>query len=381
MKLMRYVLFTVLFLTIFALGNSWAYAARFISNDQVNLTKNIHDDVYVAAGDITIDGDIDGDLVVVGGTIVANGDINGDLFVAGGNVTINGNINHTARVTGGLITLNGDIERDLFFGGGTISLTKKSVVSGDVVAAGGNFVSRAKIKDDLIGAFGNATIDGPVGGDVKISVDKLTVAKRASIGGDLNYTSSNKAKISPSADISGETTRRKPPKARTGMTAADWALFKVFLWLWSLASMLVIGIVLSLLFPQSLRSVGTTLVERIWPSLGLGFVVLFLAPIAVLITMFTIIGIPLALIVLVIYIISIYLSQIYTATAIGSMILGKERWVGWSAILGIILLSIVMAIPWLGGLVGFLAVLFGLGAMILSAWRHHTGKTKEQVNA
>ncbi|HEB12776.1 MAG TPA: hypothetical protein ENI11_03765 [Actinobacteria bacterium] len=381
MKPRRFFLFAVLFLTIFALGNSSAYAAKFVSNDQVNLTRNIHDDVYIAAGDITIDGDIDGNLVVVGGNVVANGDINGDLFVVGGNVAVNGNVNHTAWVTGWLITLNGDIERDLFFGGGTVSLTKKSVVSGDVVAAGGNFISRARIQDDLIGAFGNATIDGPVGGDVKIAVDKLTVAKQGNIGGDLNYTSSKKAKISPRANIAGETTRRRPPKSSSGLTGANRTLLRVLLWLWSLASMLVIGIVLSWLFPGSLRSVEATLAERTWPSLGIGFAALFLTPIAVLIVMFTIIGVPLALIVLILYVIAIYISQIYAATAVGSMIVGKDRWVGLSAILGIILLSIVKVIPWIGGLIGFLAVLFGLGAMILSAWRYHAGKTKEQVAA
>ena len=375
MKLKRFFLFATLILTIFMIGSSQAYAARFVTDDQVNLAKTIHDDVYVAAGDITIDGDIDGDLVVVGGTVVANGDINGDLFVAGGNVTVNGNINHTARVTGGQIIFNSYVERDLFVAGGTVNLTKETVVSGDVVAAGGSFISHARIKDDLIGRFGSATIDGPIDGDVKITVDKLNVTSRGDIGGDLKYTSSNRAIISSNANISGETTRLKPPKSRS-VTTPNRAPFRALLWLWSLASMLVIGIVLAWLFPVSLRSVETALAKRAWQSLGLGFAALFLIPIAILLTMFTFIGMPLALIVLVLYIISIYLSQIYAATAIGSMILGKERWVGFSAILGIILLSIVMAIPWIGGLVGFLAVLFGLGAMVLSGWNYHLGKTK-----
>lgn len=364
MKYLRLALSTVFLAVLLTMVSSPpAFAARFIADNNVNLAKTIHDDVYVSGGEIDINSDIDGDLMVVGGNVRVKGDITGDLFVAGGTVFIDGNIGNTARVCGGTVTFKGRIERDLLEAGGTLLLNKRSFVGGDAIASGGSFEAMGKIEGDVKGGFGDAKFDGPVGGNVKLDVERLTIASGARIEGNLDYTSKKKADISPGS-VAGKVSRHKPPKPK----AAPVGMF--IGWLWSLVSMLVVGLVVAWLFPASLKLTKESLVKQPWAALGIGFATLFLAPIVLIFSICTIIGIPLALIGIAAYVIAIYLAQIYGATALGSLVVdrGSEKWIGVSTLLGVAVLSLVKLIPIAGGLITFFLILFGLGAMVLAAW-------------
>ncbi len=379
MKLIRPVLLFSLMMITISFGLTSAHAAEYMSRNQVTITRSVHDDLYIAAGEITIEGDIEGDLVVVGGTIIVNGDVSNDLFVGGGNVTINGTVGHTARIGGGQVIINSRVGRDLLVSGGAVTLGNKTHIRGDVIAGSGTFRSSGTIAKDLIGGFGNLTLEGPIGGDVKAGVDQLTIGRGGRIKGDLKYTSANSAKLSSKAQVSGKIVHRKPPKPKK---RAVPVLAKALGWLWHLASMLVIGLVIALLFPKSLKGVEKALSNQLWPSLGIGFGGLFLVPIAIMFVFFTVIGIPLALITLALYLIAIYLSQIYAAASIGSIILrrlaGRELWLGLGVIIGIFALALLQLIPILGGLITFAVILFGLGAMLLSIW---TKRQDAQTNS
>ena len=373
MKLIRPVLLFSLMMITISFGLTSARAAEYISRNQVTITRSVHDDLYIAAGEITIEGDIEGDLVVVGGTIIVNGDVSNDLFVGGGNVTINGTVGHTARIGGGQVIINSRVGRDLLVSGGAVTLGNKTHIRGDVIAGSGTFRSSGTIANDLIGGFGNLTLEGPIGGDVKAGVDQLTIGRGGRIKGDLKYTSRNSLKPSSArAKVSGKIVHRKPVKSKKRTVPV---LAKALGWLWHLTSMIVVGLVIALLFPKSLKGVEKALSNQLWPSLGIGFGGLFLVPIAIIFVFLTVIGIPLALITLALYVIAIYLSQIYAAANIGSIILkrlaGRELWSGLGVIIGIFALALLQLIPILGGLITFAIVLFGLGAMLISFWASH----------
>jgi hypothetical protein len=115
-----------------------------------------------------------------------------------------------------------------------------------------------------------------------------------------------------------------------------------------------------------------TLRNKPWWSLGWGAIILFATPLAALIVCITIVGIPLGLIALALYGIAIYLSQIPVALFIGRWIIGyfakadsRAVMVGALA-LGLAILCLLRMIPYAGFFIGLAAVLFGLGAALVS---------------
>ena len=370
MRYLRFGLSAALLIFFVFSSSAPALAARFINANDVNVTKPINDDVYISGGTISLDSTVNGDVVIMGGNVRVNGDITGDLFVAGGTVIIDGNVGHTARVGGGTVNIKNRIGRDLMVGAGAVVLGRESAVTGDVLAGSGSFEALGSIKGDVKGGFGNAELNGPVGGNVDISVDRLTIGRQAHVAGDLDYRSANRAKVTPPAVVIGKVTRHQPPQPKLRPVS------RVFSWLWSLGSMLAVGLVIAWLFPASLKLTKESLVRQPWAALGIGLAAFILAPIVLLITVFTLIGIPLALIGLAVYVIAVYLAQIYSATAIGALVLdrGGEKWIGAGAALGIAVLSLVKLVPIAGGLVTFFLMLFGLGAMTMAAWQKRSSR-------
>lgn len=90
----------------------------------------------------------------------------------------------------------------------------------------------------------------------------------------------------------------------------------------------------------------------------------------------TVIGVPLALLALLLYF--VLLPMGYVSSAIGLGQWGLARWraelaehLGWrigAMLLALVLLALLGAVPWLGGLVSLAALLIGLGAVVLQFW-------------
>ena len=138
---------------------------------------------------------------------------------------------------------------------------------------------------------------------------------------------------------------------------------------------LVIGIVLLLLVPKRLTTLTEAIRTNLWQSLGWGALILFATPIAAIIVMCTVIGLPIGLITLALYGIALYLSQIPVALLTGRLIImrstqseSKGLLIGALA-LGLAIITILTIIPVLGFIVGLAIVLFGLGSIITSTAR------------
>jgi len=104
-----------------------------------------------------------------------------------------------------------------------------------------------------------------------------------------------------------------------------------------------------------------------------GAIILVATPVAAIIALITVVGVPVGLIGLVLYGIAIYLSQIAVGLFIGYWIIGYFRKVETRGILvaalalGFTILTLLKLIPYVGFPWLWLAtVLFGIGAMALS---------------
>ena len=96
----------------------------------------------------------------------------------------------------------------------------------------------------------------------------------------------------------------------------------------------------------------------------IGFLVLIIVPIISIITLFTKLLSPLALITILIYGISIYLSSLLVSYIIGNYIDDKfnnkdNKYI--SLLMGIVIVKIIKLIPVIGGLFSFIILIYGMG--------------------
>ena len=116
-----------------------------------------------------------------------------------------------------------------------------------------------------------------------------------------------------------------------------------------------------------------------WKSLALGFCLLLCLPVAAILFMLTIIGIPLGVAVLLVYPVMLLLGFITGALFLGDRVvlwIAKQRGVAIKPVwryaalsASLLALLLVCKVPWVGCAVALLVTLFGSGAFWICAYR------------
>jgi len=185
----------------------------------------------------------------------------------------------------------------------------------------------------------------------------------------VNYTSNNELAKDEGAIISGQTTRHDPPadtqKAESGWAARFWG---VAFWF---GAWVVLGLLLLAFAPRSLRATSDYMTRQFGWALLAGLATLILTPIVVVLLMATILGIPAGVILLLMWLVALLAAYAYSGFALGQWIAHQTgwqlRWPNATAVgLGLALLALLMLIPFVGGLFSFLALVWGLGGIVLT---------------
>lgn len=253
---------------------------------------------------------------------VAAGDMVDVVVVFDDDAVIDGQVTDTLVVINGTATVNG-------------------VVTGDIVVAEGSLVLN----------------DGATANNVTLFRSDMTQAGTASITGDLNEESSY-----------------------TGFT---WGLtiFSIVFWIGTTIAILLAGLAIMALFGRQMDVAVGTITTRPVESAVTGLLTWILIPVLAVLTFITIIGIPVGL--------GLLFVAIPLLAMVGYMV--GAYWLGLrvvtmtniragrylSLFIGLVLLAIVGAIPWFGGLVTFLATLFGTGAIVYRVYRRRRGPQAE----
>ncbi len=355
-----------------------ALAFDFRGADTVTVADGevIEDDLYVGANIIIIEGTVDGDVWAAANTIAVGGIVSGSTMAAGRMVAIQGDIGHAVRAVGETVSVSGNVDGDLMAGCARLDTARSARIGGDLLLGAGNARIDGLVEGDIRGGGGSVSIGGVVQGDIELEVETLTIESTADIQGNLVYTSENEAAIQSGAKVAGVTTHKLPEKERDGAESSAFAFLSDLKWKFiGFLMSLLAGLVLILLAPKWLSSVSEAVRSRPGPSAGWGALVLFVTPIAAIVTCITIIGIPLGLIALALWGIAIYLAQIPVGLFVGKLIIGRYREVEGKGImvaalaLGLVILKLLRLIPYLGFWIGVAAVIFGLGAVVVSERR------------
>jgi len=341
-------------------------------------TGQIIDSDYFRAGNmVQIDGEVKGDAFLAGGIVTINGKIDGDLFVLGGKVNINGEVGNSIRVLAGDATINTRVDRNLLVICGNCVVTKQSIIGGSLIMTGGN----GEISAPKIGRgfrfFGNRLfLNSDVVNEAFVVADReFLLGPQASISGNLKYTGNSQAVLEPGATVGGSISYQKNnsdesyPKffgARTVLQ--NYQKVKPLTEFLGFFVSALVGFIFLGLFPKGFEKVTRAIENRPYASLGWGAILLVAVPVVAVLFTLTIVGIPVAGVLILISWIVLLACQYLAAFFVGRKILltkfGERR--GWALVLGLFLFYILGLIPVLGNLVKGVLILFALGAAALA---------------
>jgi hypothetical protein len=234
----------------------------------------------------------------------------------------------------------------------------------DIVIVDGPVRIDGHVTGDVIAIAGRVRIGGTVDGDVVTIANRLRLLDGARVKGDVSY-GDEKPIVASGAQVDGKI---KKVKSKIGVGAFAWAIGLV-IWLAVTGSALILGVLVVAFTPRAMEAAWEVAGARTGATIGMG-VGLFLGfPIVALIVAATVIGIPLAAVLLLAVLPLYALGYVTSAWILGRRILTgrRDRFVPF--LIGLLILRVIALIPFLGGLVGICATAFGLGALGLAAWR------------
>lgn len=356
-----------------------ASAYSFKKGDSVYVGKDevIEGNLYAAVSSLTIEGKVTGDVICAGQTINITGEVAGDVICAGQSVNISGNIGGNARLAGQTINFNGRAERNAMIAGASIITSASSSIGWDLLILGNSFELMGNIGRDLYGSAAKVNLAGQIGKNVDLNFEwqkngpanHLVIAGTAKVNGQVKYKSSKDAAIDSEAGIKGEIIHNFPDQA------ARKSDFNKLAWWWgkliSVFSALVIGLVLISFWREQIIKITDLMLNKTGPALGWGILALLLTPLIVIILLITIIGLPLAFILLALWLIALYAGKILAGILIGRSLIGNFRPAQKDSLIlamiaGIIISYLIFSLPLIGWPISFLAMIWGLGGIILA---------------
>ncbi len=355
------------------------------------------DDLYLAGNSVRFESQINGDLIGVCRYLVYSGQSQGNINLAAQQINVIGPVSGSIRAFAQSVEINSTIGRNLIAFAQSINIGPATDIGRDASLFGGQITFEGTVRGDMRADCERLKISGVVDGNLKINAVDFEISPNSVINGDLIYKSPTEAKIPAGTVVRGET---KWIKLEPEERAEKYHAFRSITAL--VIGFMIINIISSLIIFLLYILIGNTVIiplmylsliacgliilglnknkatkcvaimrERPWVSLGLGFVIILILPLAIGVAMITLIGIPMAVLILFGSGIALFIGAVYTALYIGSFLcklvgIKKQEPSIVCLVIGIIVLATLSLIPVLGFLIIALALMFGLGSTVLS---------------
>jgi hypothetical protein len=237
-------------------------------------------------------------------------------------------------------------------------LVDRDETAGDVIVVDGDVTIRGRVTGDLVVVDGDVTIRGTVEGDVVAVAGLATLGRRGNVAGDLVY-GDDKPVQAPGSRVGG-----KVKKIKLGDASIIAA---IGLWIGFTISLLLLGLVLLALAPRAGEAVART--GRAKPAIAalVGLLAFFLLPAIAIAACVTVIGLPLGIVLLLLILPLYAIGYLSTALVVGRMI--RKQGLVLTFVIGLVILQLLTLIPIAGGILAFLAIVFGLGVLLLALLR------------
>ena len=243
---------------------------------------------------------------------------------------------------------------------GALDVPKGSTVTSAVIFDGDASIEGAT-EGDVVAFNGDVTIGGSVSGNVTSLNGRVLVLPGAEVAGDVY------SKLTPDVakgTVAGTVNATTTPKVdfQLGLVTS-----RVAVWLATSVSAFLLGLLFILFSPKAADAGWLAAVRRVGPSIGFGALVFFVTPIAAILVMITLVGLPIGVGVLLALGLIYWLGYTAAAYAIGRLIVRPPAHRLLAFLLGWGILRLVALVPLVGGLTWLCATVWGLGALVVAA--------------
>lgn len=325
--------------------------------------QEIKTDLIVTADRALIDGDVDGDLIALSGEVEVNGHVKGDILAFTGELRLNGTVDGNVRVFARQTMLDGPVGKNVMAFANSFEVGEKSSVGGSATLFSLDAQLSGPVKGDLLALVTRLEIDGPVGGNVKVRGNNLTIGPTGQIAGRAQFEGPEQPNVAAGAKLAS------PLEITITKNRTDYSTWR-FYWhetlRWGAAFLL--GMVLFLVAPGVFLDASNQAKNA---GLAMGIGLLFFAGgfVAAIIACATIVGLGVGIVLLLIWAVAIYTSQVYVGEWLGEKLLGTGIGIGpilARLALGLAILRVIRLIPFVGFISIWVVIFWGLGAHVLS---------------
>ncbi|MFN1834150.1 hypothetical protein AB2B38_002715 [Balneola sp. MJW-20] len=341
-----------------------AQNTQYQSAESIRISENdtLTGNTWLAGSLIEVSGFIDNDLFAAGEQIFLEGNIKDDAFLAGSNISFRGEVNDMLVTAGETVIIDGLVRGDLLSFGSNIHITNEGHIEGNAILMGSNVSFEGGIIDGWLRVGGNKIrLDGKVGKYTEIWSKDITFGTA--------YDAAYSTTINSEVPVYKENLGVIPDDLVISIEEKNiWQFLLVRLWVF--ASILLTGILLFWLFPDSAKDLHKFACESYWKNTGTGLLSFIFIPILILVLLGLILTIPLGILLGLTYLIILFLSYILVAMVIGVKVIeifkkeGNNSNFYWGLFAGMILISILINLPYIGWLFNILLIFYGLGSIV-----------------
>ena len=322
---------------------------------------------------VRIEGTVNGDVVAFGERVEVSGTIEGSLLVAGEEVVVSGEVRGNLFGGGKDLRIDGTAARSVAVGAERFVFGPDARVGTDLTAGGNQIEIAGEVGRDLTVGAEDLLVSGRVGRDVTLALEDVTFAAGAHIAGDVSVHTpeADGIVVDEGATLLGTLTPHEVEDARRSRFEH---LSTVHFWLWRivwLVGAFGVGLVLYLVVPalfagrvESGAEFGKAVAIGLFSFPALAVVCFVLA--------ITAIGIPLAVLLGV-----LYLGALYVAFLTVSALLGRHmtrprsdsvREFGLALLAGLVVVTVLIHLPYVGFAARLVLLWLGLGLLALRGW-------------
>jgi Putative zinc-finger len=331
--------------------------------------ETINDTLFASGESIEIDGTVNGDLFTASRSVVVHGNVTGNVFAWSQSVEVDGKVGGSIFTFCQNALIRGTVGHSVYSWVEFLRLEPGSQVTADVVAGSQQADLSGKINGGIITFAGLVNVHGDIGRNVLAYVGEMNLNSPTHIGGGLtaNVHRRDNVRIADGVTIAGPTDIRIR-RHQSRYTRPGFYIWHAIL----LVGAFIVGWIAMYVFPgffqNASRTVGTG-----WRTFGLGFAVLVGTPIAIVLIAISLIGLPLALVTLALYCVALYGALIFVANFVGGVLFKDVQPRSGQALLayfvGLLILTVLFHLPFIGGILEFLGFCLGLGALVWTAYR------------
>ncbi len=283
-----------------------------------------------------------------------------------------------------------DGDDQVVFFGDRVVIHEGEVVDGSLTVIGGSVELRegGQIRGDMVALAGESIVDGRIGGNLVVVGGTLELRSHATIEEDF-FTLGASVSRAEGATVLGETIeglRWRLPALRTWRWEPQFrwwgerwrspetifgdAVGSLFRWVASTIALMALAVVVMLMLPKQTALVGETASKLPLPSTGVGLLTVVVVVIVLLLLVIICIGIPVAILLAIAAAVALLLGRVAVAALVGQRLLkalnADQSQPLLEAVVGIVVIELLSAVPCLGWLVSSILSLAGLGAVVLT---------------